>query len=124
MFSRMASADVTAPSGDEASPRGAGLQPDQGRGRSAARCGDPSLADAGWAEPLFYETTVDELGDGLAREAIAAGADAVLVAGGDGTVRAVSEAMAGVEVPLTIVPSGTGNLLARNLQLPLPIPTP
>jgi diacylglycerol kinase family enzyme len=71
---------------------------------------------------LFYETTVDELGDGLAREAIAAGADAVLVAGGDGTVRAVSEAMAGTEVPLTIVPSGTGNLLARNLQLPLADP--
>ncbi|WP_336630918.1 MULTISPECIES: diacylglycerol/lipid kinase family protein [unclassified Microbacterium] len=74
---------------------------------------------AGWDAPLFYETTVDDLGDGVAREALDAGASAVLVAGGDGTVRAVSEAMAGSGVPLTIVPSGTGNLLARNLGLPL-----
>lgn len=77
---------------------------------------------AGWAEPLFYETTVDDLGDGVTGEALEAGAAAVLVAGGDGTVRAVSQAMAGTGVPLTIVPSGTGNLLARNLALPLADP--
>ncbi|MCT9819828.1 diacylglycerol kinase family protein [Microbacterium sp. W1N] len=75
--------------------------------------------DAGWGEPLFYETTVDDLGDDVTRQALAEGVDAVLVAGGDGTVRAVSEAMSGSGVPLTIVPSGTGNLLARNLLLPL-----
>jgi len=79
-------------------------------------------AEAGWAEPAFFETTVDDLGDGVAREALAAGADAVLVAGGDGTVRAVSEAMSDSGVPLAIVPSGTGNLLARNLRLPLADP--
>ncbi|MGN6219188.1 MAG: diacylglycerol/lipid kinase family protein [Microbacterium sp.] len=79
-------------------------------------------ANAGWAEPLFYETTIEDLGDGVARDALAAGADAVLVAGGDGTVRAVSQAMDGTGVPLAIVPSGTGNLLARNLKLPLTDP--
>lgn len=79
---------------------------------------------AGWAEPIFFETTVDDLGDDVTRLALEEGADAVLVAGGDGTVRAVSEAMAGSDVPLTIVPSGTGNLLARNLNLPLNDPEP
>ncbi|MDY0908472.1 diacylglycerol/lipid kinase family protein [Microbacterium sp. CFBP9034] len=79
-------------------------------------------AQAGWSEPLFYETTVDDLGDDVTRQALEAGADAVLVAGGDGTVRAVSEAMSGSGVPLSIVPSGTGNLLARNLKLPLTEP--
>ncbi|AZS38197.1 Diacylglycerol kinase [Microbacterium lemovicicum] len=76
-------------------------------------------AEAGWDEPLFFETTVEDLGDGVTRRALAEKVDAVLVAGGDGTVRAVSEAVCGSDVPLTIVPSGTGNLLARNLFLPL-----
>lgn len=79
-------------------------------------------AEAGWSEPLFYETTVDDLGDDVTRQALEEGVDAVLVAGGDGTVRAVSEAMSGSGVPLSIVPSGTGNLLARNLKLPLTEP--
>ena len=79
--------------------------------------------DAGWAAPLFYETKVDDLGDDMTRHALAEGVDAVLVAGGDGTVRAVAEAMSGSGVPLSIVPSGTGNLLARNLFLPLDNPT-
>ncbi|MFH8251466.1 diacylglycerol kinase family protein [Microbacterium sp. B2969] len=79
-------------------------------------------AEAGWADPLFYETTVDDLGDDVTHQALEAGVDAVLVAGGDGTVRAVSQAMTSSGIPLTIVPSGTGNLLARNLRLPLDNP--
>ena len=80
------------------------------------------LAAAGWGEPTFYETTIEDLGAGVTRQALDAGADAVLVAGGDGTVRAVAETMSGSSIPLTIVPSGTGNLLARNLLLPLTDP--
>ncbi len=76
-------------------------------------------AAADWAEPLFYETTVDDLGDDATRAALDEKVDAVLVAGGDGTVRAVAEALTSTGVPLTIIPSGTGNLLARNLNLPL-----
>ena len=79
-------------------------------------------SEAGWSEPLFYETTVDDLGDDVTRQALDEGVNTVLVAGGDGTVRAVSEAMSGSGVPMAIVPSGTGNLLARNLKLPLTEP--
>ncbi|WP_040168256.1 diacylglycerol/lipid kinase family protein [Microbacterium gorillae] len=74
---------------------------------------------AGWAHPHFFETTVEDPGQALARQALAEGVDVVLVAGGDGPVRAVAEAMISSDVPLTIIPSGTGNLLARNLGLPL-----
>jgi diacylglycerol kinase family enzyme len=77
---------------------------------------------AGWDEPLSLETTIHDAGRGCAEAALRRGADAVIVAGGDGTVRAVADAMADTGTPLTIVPSGTGNLFARNLGLPLDDP--
>jgi diacylglycerol kinase family enzyme len=55
----------------------------------------------------------------MARAAVAAGADVVVAAGGDGTVRVVCSEMAGTGVPVGIIPAGTGNLLARNLSIPL-----
>ncbi|MEJ1092073.1 diacylglycerol/lipid kinase family protein [Microbacterium istanbulense] len=75
-------------------------------------------AQHGWASPRFYETTVEDPGQDVTRRALAEGAAVVLVAGGDGTVRAVAEAVAGTGIPLAIVPSGTGNLFALNLRLP------
>ncbi|MCY7290395.1 MAG: diacylglycerol kinase [Cryobacterium sp.] len=76
-------------------------------------------ADAGWPETLWFETSADDPGQGPARQAIEAGASMIIVAGGDGTVRAVAEVAAGTDCTLALLPSGTGNLLARNLQLPL-----
>ena len=55
----------------------------------------------------------------MARAAVAAGADVVVAAGGDGTVRVVCSEMAGTGIPVGIIPAGTGNLLARNLGIPL-----
>jgi diacylglycerol kinase (ATP) len=72
---------------------------------------------AGW-EALLLETTVAERGVGLARDALAGGAGLVFAAGGDGTVRACAQALAGTGVPLAIVPLGTANLAARALAVP------
>jgi diacylglycerol kinase (ATP) len=84
------------------------------RDRIAAVC-----TDLGWSEPLWLETTVDDPGTGQARAAVDKGADVVLACGGDGTVRAVAQALAGTGVAMGLVPQGTGNLLAKTLGTPL-----
>ena len=76
----------------------------------------------GWAEPLWLETTVEDPGVGQAREALEAGVDVVIAAGGDGTVRCVAEALAGTDTPMGMVPLGTGNLLARNMGVDISDP--
>jgi diacylglycerol kinase family enzyme len=70
-------------------------------------------------QPEWYETTEDDTGAGQAAAAVAAGARLVLVCGGDGSVAACAGALAGTGVAMAIVPVGTGNLLARNLGIPL-----
>nr|WP_315267983.1 diacylglycerol kinase family protein [Microbacterium lemovicicum] len=82
---------------------------------------EPLLAVAGPADIQWWETTQDDPGAGATARALEAHPSLVIVAGGDGTVRAVAEHLAEVEsdVALGIVPLGTGNLLARNLEVPI-----
>ena len=73
--------------------------------------------EAGWHRTLWYATTIEDAGQLLVAEAIKQGATMVMAAGGDGTERAVAEGLRGTDVSMALLPSGTGNLLARNLDV-------
>lgn len=53
----------------------------------------------------------------MLRFTLEAGADVVIAAGGDGTVRCVAEVLAGTDTAMGRTPLGTGKLLARNLGI-------
>jgi diacylglycerol kinase (ATP) len=65
----------------------------------------------------------NQFGDGQlhARRAIQEGVDIVAVYGGDGSIMDVAAGMLGSQVPLAILPGGTGNALATELNLPRPL---
>jgi diacylglycerol kinase family enzyme len=70
-------------------------------------------------QPMWLHTTAEDAGAAMARNAVAAGANVLVAVGGDGTVRAVAGVAAEAGIPMGILPMGTGNILARNLDLPL-----
>lgn len=79
------------------------------------------LQDLPDLEISWFETSEDDPGRGATDKALDAGADVVLAVGGDGTVRAVAQHLAETKsaAELGIIPLGTGNLLARNLDIPI-----
>ena len=89
----------------------------KGAGSRTAAIALPRLREAGF--------TVHELegSDGdqalaLARQAVADGVESLVVVGGDGLVHMAAQAVAGTQVNLGIIPAGTGNDVARYLDIP------
>ena len=89
--------------------------PSKERAQAALNIVYRTLSEAGWEPAKLYETKVDDPGFSMAQQAVKEGAELVLAVGGDGTVREVASALKGSDIPLGIVPMGTGNLLARNM---------
>ncbi len=79
------------------------------------------LEDCGWQLAL-RETQNRGDATTFAREAVASDLQAVFVVGGDGTINEAVNGLVGSEVALGLLPSGTGNVWALELGLPIPSP--
>lgn len=90
------------------------VKADVGRLRSAVAVEE---ALRGWKPSRWYETTKEDAGQEATKAALEHEPAVLIIAGGDGTVRAVAGVAMSSGAPLALVPTGAGNLLARNLGL-------
>jgi diacylglycerol kinase (ATP) len=89
----------------------------RGKGRRARDLALPRLREAGLVVRSIEGRDAHEALD-LARQSVADGVDALVVCGGDGLVHLGAQAVAEKGVPLGVIPAGTGNDVARYLDLP------
>lgn len=89
-----------------------------GRGMRVAREAADRLRGAGAAVRVVHGRDATEAFD-VAKRAVATGPDALVAVGGDGLVHVAVQAAAHTEVPVGVIPAGTGNDLARALGIPL-----
>ncbi len=76
------------------------------------------LEDLGWTVDVVFTGGPNDA-TLFARKGVEEGLDAVIVAGGDGTINEAATGLCGTDTPLGILPSGSGNGLARHFQLPM-----
>jgi len=67
----------------------------------------------------IFETTGEEKLSEVVAQALGRGFDLIIAAGGDGTVSGVAAGLVNRQVPMAILPIGTGNALSRELGIPL-----
>jgi len=89
----------------------------KGRGRRARDIALARLRSVGIAVRSLEGSDADQA-LALAHEQVAAGVDALVVCGGDGMVNLGIQAVATTDTPLGIIPTGTGNDVARYFDIP------
>ncbi len=77
-----------------------------------------TLASNGIDDPMWYEVPKSRFVSDRAKKLLKKGADLIFVWGGDGTVQRAIDTVAGTPVALAILPAGTANLFATNLDIP------
>jgi diacylglycerol kinase (ATP) len=81
------------------------------------------LKEAGCSDPIWYEIDKSRKAPKRVRRAVAAGAELVLVWGGDGMVQRALDALPQEDAPtIAVLPAGTANLFATNLGIPKDLP--
>jgi diacylglycerol kinase (ATP) len=81
------------------------------------------LEGEGVSDPLWYEVAKSRKAPKQVRRALEEGADLIFAWGGDGLVQQCIDVLAGSEpdAALAVIPAGTANLLAHNLEIPIDI---
>lgn len=92
--------------------------PTAGRRRTALLNATLAALEGAGAQPRLRPTSERGDAEAFAREASPERWDAVVAAGGDGTINEVVNGLAGSSVPMGIIPLGTANVLAREIGLP------
>jgi len=97
------------------------VNPKAKRGKAVllAQRAQKRLMERGWQCDLQVSESGEHIKQ-LTKEAVERGVDAVIIAGGDGSIHQAVQVLANTKVPLGIVPCGRGNDLARTLGLPHP----
>lgn len=72
--------------------------------------------------PKFYITEHRGHARVLTDQAASEGCKIIVAVGGDGTVNEVASALVHLKLPLAIIPTGSGNGLARHLKIPVSVP--
>jgi diacylglycerol kinase (ATP) len=81
------------------------------------------LADEGIVEPIWFEVGKSKEAPRFVRKAMKKGAGLIFVWGGDGMVQCCADVLAGTDTPIAILPAGTANLFATNLDIPVDLAT-
>jgi diacylglycerol kinase family enzyme len=76
------------------------------------------LRDEGFSDPLWTEVPKSRFAPKRVEAALGEGAELVFAWGGDGLVQRCIDVLAGTGVPLAVLPAGTANLFASNLDIP------
>jgi len=76
------------------------------------------LGDAGISDPIWSEVPKSRYAPKRVEAALEDGAELILAWGGDGIVQRCIDVLAGTGVPLAVLPAGTANLFASNLDVP------
>ena len=94
------------------------INPVAGKGQPVLKVLNAALQVAGVEWEVFVTKSSGDCHN-FVKEAVKTGVDQVIVYGGDGTVMEAASALIGTDIPLAIIPGGTGNVVSAELRIPV-----
>lgn len=93
------------------------INPVAGKGQPVLKVLNAAMQVAGVEWEVFVTKAAGDCHN-FVKQAVEAGVDQVIVYGGDGTIMEAASALLGTDIPLAIIPGGTGNVMSAELRIP------